>query len=90
MLTQTSLKHPVMQDRILAGLIEAQEKSAKSGHGRAYVANSKNNNIMRIDVFQPRQLDWLPNGGVIVYGECSRTITPMVEAALGSKLSDLI
>lgn len=90
MLTQTSLKHPVMQDRILAGLIEAQEKAEKAGHGRAYVANSKNNNIMRIDVFKPNQVDWLPVGGVIVYGAESRTITPMVEAALGYKLFDLI
>lgn len=90
MLTQTSLKHPVMQDRILAGLIEAQEKAEKDGHGRAYVANSKKNNIMRIDVFKPDQLAWLPKGGVIVYGESSRTITPMVEAAMGYKLADLI
>lgn len=90
MLTQTSLKHPVMQDRILAGLIEAQEKSQNDGHGRAYVANAKNNNIMRIDVFKPNQVSWMPAGGVIVYGQESRTITPMVEAALGSKLCDLI
>jgi len=90
MLTQTSLKHPVMQDRILSGLIEAQTKAENAGHGRAYVANSKGNNIMRVDVFKPGQVDWLPKGGVIVYGESSRTITNMVESALGSKLSDLI
>lgn len=90
MISQTSLKHPAIQDRILSGLIDAQAKAEKDGHGRAYVANSKGNNIMRVDVFKPGQVEWLPMGGVIVYGECSRTITGIVEAALGSKLSDLI
>lgn len=90
MLTQTSLKHPVMQDRILSGLIKAQERAEATGHGRAYVANAKKVDIMRIDVFKPNQVSWMPAGGVVVYGDQSRTITHMVESAMGYKLADLI
>lgn len=90
MLTQTSLKHPAMQDKILSAMIEAQEKAESTGHGRAYIANGKGNNIMRLDVLKPGQVSWMPDGGVIVYGSESRQVTGMVESALGQKFCDLL
>lgn len=90
MITATSLKHPAMQEKILNALIESNDAAQKVGHGRAYVANSKGNNIMRLDVFTPGQVSWMPNGGVIVYGDNSRQVTGMVETALGQKFCDLI
>ncbi len=90
MITATSLKHPVMQERILTALIESNDKAQQTGHGRAYIANGKGNNIMRLDVFKPGQVSWLPDGGVIVYGDQSRQVTGMVETALGQKFCDLL
>lgn len=90
MLTSTSLKHPVMQERILNAVIEAQEDAEKDGHGRAYIANSSGNNIMRLDVFKPGRVDQFPNGGVIVYGRESANMTATVETALGQKFCELI
>lgn len=90
MITSTSLKHPVMQERILTAVIEAQDNAEKDGHGRAYIQNSGGNNIMRLDVFKPGRFDHMPNGGVIVYGSESRQITGMVETALGQKFCELI
>ena len=90
MITSTSLKHPVMQERILTAVIEAQDNAEKDGHGRAYIANSSGNNIMRLDVFKAGVVDHLPAGGVIVYGQQSRQITGIVESALGQKFCELI
>ena len=90
MITATSLKHPAMQDKILSAMIEAQDKAKSTGHGKAYVANAKGNNIMRIDVFGPGRVIGLADGGVIVYGHESRQITGMVETALGQKFCDLL
>lgn len=45
---------------------------------------------MRLDVFKPGVVDYLPKGGVIVYGESSRQITKSVEQALGYSFSDIL
>ena len=91
MITSTSLKHPVMQERILNALIEAQEDLIKDGgHGQAYVANSSGKDVLRVDIFKPGVLHAMPAGGVIVYGRKSVDITGMVETALGQKFCELI
>ncbi|MNC31810.1 hypothetical protein D3C76_165420 [compost metagenome] len=91
MITSTSLKHPVMQERILNALIEAQaDLKADGGHGQAYIQNSGGKDIMRVDIFKPGVLHNLPAGGVVVYGRKSVDITGMVETALGQKFCELI
>lgn len=91
MISSASLKHPKMQDKIMSALIEANENAViRKGHGKAYIENSKGNNIMRLDVFKAGVVDHLPNGGVIVYGESSRQITGIVEKSIGDKLSSFL
>jgi hypothetical protein len=91
MITSTSLKHPVMQERILNGLIEAQEDlKMDGGHGQAYIMNSAGKDVLRIDIFKPGVLRTMPAGGVIVYGRKSVVVTEMVETALGQKFCELI
>lgn len=91
MISSASLKHPKMQDKIMSALIEANENAlAWKGHGKAYIENSKGNNIMRLDVFKAGIVDYLPNGGVIVYGESSRQITAIVEKSIGSELKSFL
>lgn len=90
MITATSLKHPATQERILTGLIEAQDiANVKGDWGCVYVANAKGQNIMRIDVMLPGAPQ-LPEGGVRVYGKFAVDITDTVETALGQKFCELI
>lgn len=90
MITAASLKHPKMQDKIVSALIDAQTIATENGHGKAYIANAKGHNIMRLDVFAAGNNPRFPAGGVIVYGRESRQITETVETALGQKFCDLI
>lgn len=89
MITSASLKHPVMKEKILNALIEADELAyTRHGHGKAYIANAKGHNIMRLDVHHPCK-DY-PEGTVIVFGEGSRQITSSVDKAMGVRLNHIV
>lgn len=91
MITSSYLKRPVVIMKVRAAVLEATEVAVNTdGHGRAYITDYEDNNIMRLDVFLPGNHDLFPNGGVIVYGEGSKQITSMVEEAIGIKLANLI
>lgn len=91
MITAAYLQRPVMIMKVRAAVVEAKANAlATDGHGRAYISDFENNNIMRLDVFIPNNHDLFPNGGVIVYGAESRQITGMVEEAIGQPFSELI
>lgn len=80
-----------MQERILSGLIIAQDMADANGkYGNAHVFNSKGSEIMRIDVVKPGYVDSMPSGGVAVFGDNSVDITKIVETALGQKFCELI
>lgn len=49
MLTATSLKHPAMRARIIAAMLEAASLIGIRHSAKAYVANAKGNNVLRID-----------------------------------------
>lgn len=91
MITSSYLKRPVVMMKVRAAVVEATKAAVdKDGHGRAYITDYEDNNIMRLDVFLLGNHELFPTGGVIVYGEGSKQITSMVEDAIGSKLADLI
>lgn len=84
MITATSLKHPVMQERILNAVIDAQEKAQVSGYGIVNIPNSKGDNVLRLH---------LSKTGVEVFditATFSSDITTRVETALGQKFCELI
>jgi hypothetical protein len=89
MITSSSLKHPVMKEKILNALIEANELAvSRHGRGTVYIPNAKGHNIMRLDVYQPCADH--PQGNVIVFGEGSRQITKAVDSAMGVKLVNIL
>lgn len=91
MITASFLKRPVMIMKVRAAVVEATKTALDTdGHGRAYIQNLEENNIMRLDVFVPSKHELFPQGGVIVYGEGSCQITKMVEEAIGQPFSELL
>lgn len=97
MITPQLLKNPVMVQKVLKSLVVSYEAAVQkngpnggNGHGKSYITDHNDNNIMRLDVFLPATVDEFPDGGVIVYGEGSKRITDMVEAAVGHPLYSLL
>jgi hypothetical protein len=91
MITPSYLKRPVVIMKVRAAVVEATKAAVDTdGHGRAYITDYEDNNIMRLDVFVPGNNDLFPAGGVIVYGEGSKQITSMVEEATGKPFSELL
>lgn len=91
MITAAYLKRPVVNMKIRQAVVEAKAAAIETdGHGRAYITDYDDNNIMRLDVFMPGNNDLFPQGGVIVYGSESKQITSLVETAIDCKLADLI
>jgi len=91
MITSAYLSRPVTIMKVRAAVVEATKNAmATDGHGRAYISDFENNNIMRLDVFAPHNHDLFPDGGVIVYGSESRQITKMVEDAIGQPFNELL
>lgn len=85
MITATSLKHPVMQERILNAVIAAQEKAQVYGYGVECIPNSKGDYILRLHMSKA--------GAVEVFDVTSlysSDITGRVESALGQKFCELI
>jgi hypothetical protein len=91
MITSSYLKRPVVIMKVRAAVVEATKAAVDSdGHGRAYITDYEDNNIMRLDVFVPGNHDLFPAGGVIVYGEGSKQITSLVEDSIGKPFSELL
>lgn len=91
MITPAYLNRPVTIMKVRAAVVEATKNALDTdGHGRAYISDMEDNNIMRLDVFAPNNHDLFPNGGVIVYGAESLQITQMVEEALGQPFNQLL
>jgi hypothetical protein len=91
MITSSYLKRPVVMMKVRAAVVEATKTALDTdGHGRAYITDYEDNNIMRLDVFTPNKHDLFPQGGVIVYGEGSCQITTMVEEAIGQPFSEML
>lgn len=91
MITASYLNRPVVMMKVRAAVVEATKAALDTdGHGRAYITDYEDNNIMRLDVFKPGNHALFPAGGVIVYGEGSCQITKMVEEAIGQPFSELL
>ncbi len=71
----TALQHPTMQRKLKNAVWLAKLASVKNGRGTQYVANRKDNNIIRIDYYY--------HAGIVAYGDQSRNITNTIKQALG-------
>jgi len=78
MITTTSLKHPVIREKLMQAMDLALQGRGEemNGHGnRCYVQNRKGRNVMRVNWIESEK-DW------IVYGSESRNITDAVLTAV--------
>lgn len=75
-LPMTALRAPAFIRKIGRAMRESVDNCAawNNGHGKAYVANKRGNNVMRVSYFHGR--------GFVFYGDQARNITPRVIAAL--------